>query len=1144
MPPADPLTVPANKQRALKALAILGPRLKLAVQEAQLGTYIEKELRIDSHWEAKDRFQFAGKEKPDVTLFAVLAPVSALKCFQIELHLQLPSSLGSHRFLDSSLFDRVNKRTLMDVMKGSLEKLKLFVSKWPAEERLLTSELTNELLKPYRIVPLEEMSKRFPQAILYCEMCDYHAVSLKMAVSHKGGPEHRCHERISHFRQRLQKQPQPSSAQATAVLELFKEVLADSPPYDKEIEQLRKNLEGLLRREFKGSQVFLYGSHLAKHGRSSSDINLSATIGDVGKTYALFSYLLERIHELEGAENPKLLGDYYIPCLQFTFSPKADTQVTVHLTVNDYNSILYDNLIAVYSSLKPEFPALLKVVRHWAQVAKITDPSWKAIQKHAIDLMLVHFLQQRKLLPVAHEVAIKGRKVTPMDEWEAAQPLYQNNVKILKSLTNTSQKWNIGKRFIDFLRFYACEFNEEHAIQITQKDPMLRADLDWGRKFITMKDPFRKGNVFHMAKEVYVFAQNAFIKSFLYFGTARFSDGSAAMDFTLMSSLEQRPERKKKAKQNPEPTTSKDDSENLDESFENSHSASLSDQEDDVFDASVPEVDELHEPANLVYSRHFVTSLKKQAETPFNARLRQLDILDNPERYKAWTAKKAHEASLSMNAYDFIFHVISSMKIAKKKDWSSGMKGADPSEFKYSLDFENLSHKSLHFVCALCSEEGHLDQVCTKWRSQDTSAYGGLDEERRQCLSKIIRETHSKLRLASVDLEEYEYVKAELQKRIKKVYPHAVLSEFGSVASGFGTRACDFDLCFRFEGQKELPEDVNVVAIINRISEVLKAPEFISVHVVSNARVPIVKFKHYLLLEGDVSVYNSLALVNTDLLRTYCTYDKRVAPLGIAVKRWAKACGINEPATGSMSSYALIIMVLHYLQRTSPPVLPVLQEAVYTDQQTPLVIDGFATNFSRHAELLGGFSYPNRSSLADLFVGFFDYFIRDFDWCTHVVHIRSTAPILKLEKSWCEDLRKPFCIEDPFNLTHNLTAGVSRKMAKHILDTMNLTRKSLRTCNMTAEMSLIDADGDLLRGCRLLDDPPSSSRRPEMKKKPQKASVGAPTPKKEQKKEPEPVSEERDDSKSGRRDSKKGSKAERNRMKKLVRSMGNCLRAS
>ncbi len=65
---------------------------------------------------------------------------------------------------------------------------------------------------------------------------------------------------------------------------------------------------------------------------------------------------------------------------------------------------------------------------------------------------------------------------------------------------------------------------------------------------------------------------------------------------------------------------------------------------------------------------------------------------------------------------------------------------------------------------------------------------------------------------------------------------------------------------------------------------------------------------------------------NSILLRTYCDIDERFRKLGFFIKRWASHCRINDASCGTLSSYALINMLVFYLQRTTPPVLPFLQQ--------------------------------------------------------------------------------------------------------------------------------------------------------------------------------------------------------------------------
>ena len=86
--------------------------------------------------------------------------------------------------------------------------------------------------------------------------------------------------------------------------------------------------------------------------------------------------------------------------------------------------------------------------------------------------------------------------------------------------------------------------------------------------------------------------------------------------------------------------------------------------------------------------------------------------------------------------------------------------------------------------------------------------------------------------------------------------------------------------------------------------------EFDQIEERTSAKVPIVKFRHRAsMLDGDISLNNTLALKNTNLLRSYAQIDERTRILGHMVKYFAKVCGIGDASCGSLSSYAYIIMV-------------------------------------------------------------------------------------------------------------------------------------------------------------------------------------------------------------------------------------------
>lgn len=68
------------------------------------------------------------------------------------------------------------------------------------------------------------------------------------------------------------------------------------------------------------------------------------------------------------------------------------------------------------------------------------------------------------------------------------------------------------------------------------------------------------------------------------------------------------------------------------------------------------------------------------------------------------------------------------------------------------------------------------------------------------------------------------------------------------------------------------------------------------------------------------------ALENTSLMRTYSKIDSRVPVLGTMLKSMVKQMRINDASKRTLSSYAYLNMLVYFLQRCDPPVLPVLQE--------------------------------------------------------------------------------------------------------------------------------------------------------------------------------------------------------------------------
>lgn len=296
-------------------------------------------------------------------------------------------------------------------------------------------------------------------------------------------------------------------------------------------------------------------------------------------------------------------------------------------------------------------------------------------------------------------------------------------------------------------------------------------------------------------------------------------------------------------------------------------------------------------------------------------------------------------------------------------------------------------------------------------------------------------------------------------------YPGCRLRPFGSAVSGLAfrssdldvfldlssgtkrrsfTRACSLYVFFFILGKKEAEEiedpDVwraRMLVVLKEANLVLLShPDVAESFLVSQARIPVIKFVHAPTgVNCDVSCNNTIGVRNSALIRSFQAVDPRVRPFMMILKLWAKSQRFISAPESTLSSYALCLLAVFYLQQVS--ILPSV-ESLQRDEPVQLR-NGWNVAFRQPSSIC---DITDESSVFDLLVGFFRFY-REFDSTTDVVCPLLGRPVprsdfdalYRLPDSMAlyvqkvrEDKVTPFrysaiSVQDPFELSHNVSFG-------------------------------------------------------------------------------------------------------------------------
>ncbi|KAG7236638.1 hypothetical protein INR49_000654, partial [Caranx melampygus] len=725
---------------------------------------------------------------------------------------------------------------------------------------------------------------------------------------------------------------------------------------------------------------------------------------------------------------------------------------------------LTTNHLAALAKLEPRLVPLVLAFRYWARLCHIDCQAEGGIPSYSFALMVIFFLQQRKepILPVylgrwvdrglrretcgrvspnwnfsghvcplgaqtsEHPGGTRENRNEARGEGRSRpeQHKYEDNFCFegLSRLTFDHGKGvTLGQLWLELLRFYTLEFAlEEYIISIRLKVLLSREVKNWPRRRLAIEDPFAlKRNVARSlnSQMVFEYIQERFRTAYKYFACPQRRGAGG------------RQRGKKAGKQSAklEGTERKDGTfmdKEEDDDDDGKGGRNQSGQHQDLKEDEEPDSDDEDgsDPS------------RKKDERTLDAHL--IDMVLNED----------HKPSVSPNG---LLDSDKEGEEEEEEDDDDEQEDEDEDEEDEPRAPEKdgpVASEDLHYVfdkmiftggkpptvvCSICKRDGHLKDECPEdFKKIELKPLPPMNDRFRDILDGLCKLCYYELSPSLVEQQKREQILAGLERFIRKEYN----GEKEESQSPTGTSH------ILMTNPPVLK--LNCKEIIEGLAKVLKKHTGLrNILPITTAKVPIVKFEHRQSgLEGDISLYNTLAQHNTRMLATYAALDPRVQFLGYTMKVFAKI----------------------FDGKTVP------QRMV--DGWNAFFFDNLEDLHRRLSEL-----QPNTESVGELWLGLLRFYTEEFDFKEHVISIRQRKRLTTFEKQWTS---KCIAIEDPFDLNHNLGAGVSRKMTNFIMKAFINGRKLFGTPFYPAPGTEVDyffdskvlTDGELApndRCCRI-----------------------------------------------------------------------------
>lgn len=173
----------------------------------------------------------------------------------------------------------------------------------------------------------------------------------------------------------------------------------------------------------------------------------------------------------------------------------------------------------------------------------------------------------------------------------------------------------------------------------------------------------------------------------------------------------------------------------------------------------------------------------------------------------------------------------------------------------------------------------------------------------------------------------------------------------------------------------------------------------------------------------ELNFNNVFGVLNSSFIRNYLLYESRALIMVNIIKEWSKRNQINGNHEGYLSSYCFSLMVIFFLQRIDPPVLPVISSKA--NLRSIWIQDN---HYYIENALLSQNSFKqsdNKDVISVLLLKFFMFYESWFDNENYCIDITSKTEVIRnyditYLNFFKEKSRKSvYCFIDPFDYSYN-----------------------------------------------------------------------------------------------------------------------------